>query len=153
MDINAAFPSKYLKAADLQGREFNLTINQIVMEDLGDGEIKPVVYFGGAQKGLVLNRTNADAITILHGPETDAWQGRQITLTTAWVAFQGRNVQAIRVKLPQGGTQPAQAVASNAAPTNGGLPAGSATGVQMLGNPDPNAPVQDDTPFDDSPPF
>jgi len=49
MDINAAFPSKYLKAADLQSKHVGVVIDGIQMEDLGD-DSKPVLYFKGKQK-------------------------------------------------------------------------------------------------------
>ena len=106
MNIEQAFASNYLKAADLQGRSFNLQIARIIVEDVGmddKPERKPVIHFANAQKGLVLNRTNADAIQTVLGAETDAWIGHTLELFPQRVAFQNRMVDAIRVRvvLPQ----------------------------------------------------
>lgn len=99
MNINDAFPSNYLKAADLQGREPTVTIDMVKMEKMGDDD-KMVVYFSGKEKGMVQNKTNATTIADAYGPETEGWDGRQIKLVTAWVDFQGRSVQALRVRPP-----------------------------------------------------
>ena len=97
MNINEAFPSNYIKASDLKGKDINLVIERIGMEDIG-GDHKPVVYFRGAEKGMVLNKTNGMNIATMYGPETDAWIGKGVTLYPAWVDFQGRSVEAVRVR-------------------------------------------------------
>ena len=99
MKIGEAFPSKYLKAADLQGRDVPVRIARVDMEDIGDEDHKPVVYFEGKARGLVLNKTNANTIATMYGDDTDAWAGKTITLITAQVDFQGKSVEAIRVKI------------------------------------------------------
>lgn len=129
MNIDQAFPSKYIKESDLAGRSHQLQIAKLQPEDVGTPD-KParklVVYFAGAQKGLVLNRTNAEAIAIVHGRETDAWIGRTIELYPATAFFQGRNVPAIRVR----------GIAAAAGPTPGFAP----TGVPHVFAPVPNLP-------------
>lgn len=105
MNINGAFPSTFLKAADLSGRRALVTISHVTMEDIGD-EHKPVLFFAGKEKGLVLNKTNANAITEITGTdETDGWRGKAIVLYVAKVDFQGKRVDAIRVDYPQTATQ------------------------------------------------
>lgn len=107
MNINGAFPSNYLKAADLNGRRALVTISHVKMEDIGDDH-KPVLYFQGKEKGMVLNRTNANMITELTGEEeTDKWSGKAIVLFSTKVDFQGRRVDAIRVDRPAAGQVPA----------------------------------------------
>ena len=101
MKISQAFPSKYLKATDIQGHTPSVVIASVRMEDIGDDDQKPVLYFQGKSKGLVLNKTNATNITLAYGDDTDAWIGQTIVLFTAWVDFQGRSVEAIRVRPPQ----------------------------------------------------
>src|SRR5215207_4540691 len=96
MKISDAFPSNYLKAADLNGRTVQVIIDHIDMETLGDDR-RPVVYFQNKEKGLVLNKTNANNIAAVHGDDTDEWVGRPIILYPAMVDFQGRSVEAIRV--------------------------------------------------------
>ncbi len=95
--ISEFFPSKYVRAADLKGRDVVVTVDQVIQEDVGS-DLKPVVYFRGGQKGLVLNRTNAEAIAQLYGDDTDKWPGARITLFATTVQFQGRSTPAIRVR-------------------------------------------------------
>lgn len=101
--MSQAFPSKYVKAADLGGKEIKLTIARVAMEEVGQGqnvETKPVVYFNGTDKGLVLNVTNGNNISHMYGDDSDGWIGKQVTLFPAWVDFAGKTVEAIRVKPP-----------------------------------------------------
>jgi hypothetical protein len=101
MKISSAFPSKYLRAADLDGRQVTVEIAHVELEEVGTGEEpKPVLYFQGKAKGVVLNKTNANVIATLYGDDTDDWTGQSVTLFSAHVDFQGRSVEAIRVKIP-----------------------------------------------------
>ncbi len=99
MQVDQIFPSKYLKAADLQGREPTVVIAKWDIETIGEDR-KLVIYFQGKEKGMVCNRTNADRISMLHGNDTDSWIGKEITLFTDMVNFQGRQTNALRVKPP-----------------------------------------------------
>lgn len=105
MNIQNAFPSKYLKASDLKqspSQSYVLTISHVTMEDVGygsDKEPKPVVYFNGASKGLVLNVTNGNAIAEIAGTtETDDWTGVEIELHADRTLFGGKKVDCIRVR-------------------------------------------------------
>lgn len=108
MRISAAFPSQYLKSADLQGRRVKVTMSHVNMEDVG-GDPKPILYFIGKEKGLVLNKTNANNIAMIYGDDTDAWSGQTIELVEAMVDFQGRTVPAIRVYVQRNAAAPAPA--------------------------------------------
>lgn len=102
MNINKAFPSNYIKAADLDDKDVTLVIKSIKMEELGTGrekEEKPVIYFHRTEKGFVLNKTNAGTIEKLYGPETEQWIGKPITLCAKEVEFGGEMVWSIRVSL------------------------------------------------------
>ncbi len=96
-DIMSAFPSDYLKEADLFGKPKVLTITKTTIEKVGDDN-KPVVHFEEADQGLVLNKTNANMISDLHGRETDDWAGKVIELFPHTTEFQGRMVPCIRVR-------------------------------------------------------
>ena len=97
--VSEAFPSNYLKAADLKNRTFKATINKIVFEEIGQNkESKPIVYFDKVKKGLVLNKTNAVEIAATHGDQMEGWTGKEIELFSQMVPFQGQNVAAIRVR-------------------------------------------------------
>jgi hypothetical protein len=102
MKISDIFPSKYVKAADLQGRTVTLTIKSLAVEEMqthdGKPERKPVLYFERATKGLVLNRTNAMAIAALYGDESDDWRGKRISIYPTRVKAFGAMQDAIRVK-------------------------------------------------------
>jgi hypothetical protein len=105
MNVMDAFPSKYLKASDLQGREITVKISHIMMEEIGqDKQTKPALYFMGKEKGIILNKTNATNISAAYGPDTDEWAGKSVVLFTAWVDMQGKSVEAIRVRPAAGGS-------------------------------------------------
>lgn len=84
MDIALAFPSKYIKAADLQGKEPSLTITNVTLEELQDEQggtkTKGVVTFAETKRQWVLNRTNAMCLKAMWGSETSKWHGRKVTL-------------------------------------------------------------------------
>lgn len=97
MRVGEAFPGQYIKASDLQGKRVVVVIDRVTMEDIG-GETKPVLHFKGKDRGMVLNRTNANAIVdIVGSDETDDWTGKVILLYPTRVDFQGKRVDAIRV--------------------------------------------------------
>jgi len=100
MKIGAAFPGNFLKAADLNGRRVQVIIERVEMEDIG-GDQKPVVHFKGKDRGLVLNKTNSNAIWGLTGTdETDEWTGTALTLFPSKTDFQGKRVDCIRIDPP-----------------------------------------------------
>lgn len=103
MDIDAAFPSKYLKSSDLQGKNVTLIIDRVEQEEVGfgrDKDHKPVIYFQKAKKGLVLNKTNSNTIKTGYGKETDNWIDKPLVLFPAMVEYAGDTVEAIRVRVP-----------------------------------------------------
>jgi hypothetical protein len=101
MNINNAFPSKWLKSGDAE-EDLTLTIKSVAIEEVGSGdntEQKPVLYFDETEKGMVLNKTNAETISTLHTPETDNWIGNKITLFATEVDFGGKQTLALRVRM------------------------------------------------------
>ena len=87
MKVNELFPSKYLKAPDLGGRETTVTIARVEARPVGrTKDICPVVFFTGKQKGLILNRTNARTIAEITGSQdTETWPGRRSCLAVTRV--------------------------------------------------------------------
>ncbi len=118
MKISSAFPSNYIKAADLQGRTVPVVISDVKIETLGSGqdaEQKAILYFQGKERGLVLNKTNANIISQAYGDETDDWIGMEIELYVAMVQFQSNMVEAVRVRIPRkkpAGQAPAPVITS-----------------------------------------
>jgi len=101
VNILEQFPSKFIKAADLNGKDWTLTIDRVEVEIVGppdDQEEKPILHFQGAKRGLLLNKTNALTLAALYGPETDHWTGKQITLYPAKVQAFGGIVDAVRIR-------------------------------------------------------
>jgi hypothetical protein len=100
VNIEEAFPSKYLKAADLQGQSVVAKMATVRQEKVGDDQ-KIILYFVGKEKGVVLNKTNKNTIVGLYGTETDEWTGQLIEMFAALVDFQGKQTEAIRFRAPR----------------------------------------------------
>jgi hypothetical protein len=113
VNIDSAFPSNYLKASDLGSAAPVVTIERIEIEPIGrDREMKPVLYFAGKEKGLVLNKTNAKKIAELTGSkDTDEWAGCQIRIYATETEFSGETVECIRVKAAAAAAKPKPAPA------------------------------------------
>jgi len=99
MLISSAFPSKYLKAADLSGEATTVTMTIVKSEQVAkSGDTQPVVYFREFQQGMVLNKTNAKSISKLYGDDTNNWKGKKIQLFEAMVEYQGDVMPALRIR-------------------------------------------------------
>lgn len=107
MDVKKAFPSKFLKASDLDGAARTVTISHVKTEEVGQTkDRKLVVYFKGKSKGLVLNKTNCNKIVSITGEgDTDDWKGRVIAIYPTETEFQGETVECIRVKAAKTGSE------------------------------------------------
>ena len=102
MKISESFPSKYMKSTEIGDEDLVVTIKDIEIKNVGnadDPDEKPVIYFEGHEKGVVLNKTNANTISSLYGDDTDGWIGKKIALFTTEVEYQGKMTLGIRVRL------------------------------------------------------
>ena len=108
MRMSNAFPSKYLKAADIpEGRDVSLQIDEVRMESMPQSrEEKPVLYFIGKEKGLILNVCNNNTIVDEYGDESEAWHGRPIVLFASRTDYQGKHVGCLRVRVPRSAPAP-----------------------------------------------
>ena len=101
MNVHELFPSRWLSGHDLNGKAVTVTIARVTLEDVrtpaGEQAVKPCVWFEKAQKGLLLNKTNALAIAKLHGPETDSWLGKPVTLQAATIHAFGDEHCVVRI--------------------------------------------------------
>ena|SRR3990167_7121051 len=97
MELSTVFGGDTLKAADLQGHEPTVVISTVEEKKFDNGN-KLVITFDGKKKALVCNKTNAKRIAFAYGTNTDNWIGKEITLFTDLVDFQGNTVEAIRVR-------------------------------------------------------
>jgi len=103
MKVGQAFPGTYLKIDDLAGKSITVVIDRVEVETVGrgdDAEEKPVLYFRGKERGLALNRTNADSISAIIGDdEMDHWKGHRVVIyPDPSVMFGSKRVGGIRVK-------------------------------------------------------
>jgi len=91
----------YLEGEELKGSTLTLTIRDIRQEKMqshkGKEESKYVLYFRETSKGLVLNKTNAKRVAVLHGKKTGGWADKKITLYTEEVRAFGETHNALRV--------------------------------------------------------
>lgn len=100
MDFDNLFPSRFLKATDLEGSEKPMTISGVSIEDLVDGTRKPAISFQETDRLLVLNKTNGLALATGFGKNTDQWIGKRVILFSTPVSFQNKLVDALRIKIP-----------------------------------------------------
>ena len=121
MDVRLLYPSLYLGAHDINGKDAALTMRRVVVEGLkterGE-EKKPVLYFeetkakaekagtADKEKRLVLNKTNAMMIASIHGHELDNWKGKRISLYATTAQAFGKTVDCIRVRETAPATAP-----------------------------------------------
>lgn len=99
MKISDEFPSQYLKASDLGGREVRVTMANVEREKIGT-DTKLILYFKGKEKGLVLNKTNAYAIGDGYGEDTEDWYDQPLILFSIKTEYQGKVVDGLRCRVP-----------------------------------------------------
>jgi hypothetical protein len=83
VDWDELYPGRFIKAADLKGKNVTLTIASVDLEELeGDKgkRIKGVVGFDGTEKQLALNKTNGICLKEMFGKKVQAWVGKRVTL-------------------------------------------------------------------------
>ena len=100
MDINTAFPGKFIKAVDLNGQSKVINIASVAMEDVGKDGAKPVLRWPGSEQGFVLNKTNSMMIASFLGNETSDWLGKEIELYPTRTQMGADIVDCIRVRAP-----------------------------------------------------
>lgn len=103
MDSGDYFPSRFLRGDDLEG-DMNATVKGSGEEIVGTEEEKEqvlVIYFDEFDKGLILNKTNWEALCELAGSkDTDKWPGTVVGLTTVRVSFKKKLYNTIRIMQP-----------------------------------------------------
>ena len=99
-DYDEMYGSKYLAATELKGPT-KVTINhvdRVTFEKPGEVKrTKAVLYFVGAKKAMVLNKTNADALAAAFGRDFDDWPGKRATLKVEHTTFGGKRVPCLRL--------------------------------------------------------
>lgn len=114
MELANVFGGDSLKAADLQGHEPTVVIADVQMKKFNESN-KLVITFEGKKKALICNKTNANRIAHAFGTNTDNWIGREVVLFTDLVDFQGKAVEAIRVRARKPAAAPPPAARASSA--------------------------------------
>jgi len=117
------FPSKYLSAADLGGKELTVKIAEAELETLktldGKENRKVVLYFHKQKKALPLNVTNFNSVQdITNEIDTENWPGTEITLYPDKAAMGGKIFDCIRIKAPNAPEKKATAKSPEPAPAD-----------------------------------
>jgi hypothetical protein len=155
--VGGMFPSQWLKSTDIpDDQSVRVVMDRVEVEEVGDGP-KPVLYFQGKQKGLVLNKTNYGVIAAAHGDESDDWSGHPVLLYTVETNYQGQLKMGIRVKIPKPDQRgvarngAAPEAARRPAPGQAKAPAKAAAvvdeDVPIYTDPDGNEVKEEDIPF------
>jgi hypothetical protein len=102
--VDLMFPSRYLKAADFEGKPVALTIAEVFRDKVqmanGSKAEKYIVRFRETDKELILNKTNAKAVAKALGePKAVNWAGERITLKPTTCEAFGEMVPCIRVEM------------------------------------------------------
>jgi hypothetical protein len=102
MTSDELYPSKFLKAGDLE-HPFVGAIDKVVKENVGrTKEPKPVLYLHGLTKAMILNKTNFTKIVNITGErDSDAWPGKVIEVFATTCDFAGEEVDCLRVRAPR----------------------------------------------------
>ena len=98
MRAHDAFPSTYLKSADVKAKPLVATISHMEMETVGQGQDqkeKPVLHLEDG-KPMVLNRTNFEALEDAFG-DSDDWPGHKIKIKCERTTYQGKTVDGLRI--------------------------------------------------------
>ncbi len=111
MHWRAMTDSDWLRAYDLQGKDYTVTIEKVVAGEVtgekGKKTKKPVLFFRGAKKPLAANATNCKTIARMYGNDTGAWVGKAVTLYVAMTSKDGEEMECIRIRpsVPKGADQ------------------------------------------------
>ena len=98
MNVNDLYPSKYVKSDDLGNQRLTLQVGAIKLEAVEEhAPDKPVMYFNGKQKGMVLNKTNTLLCANCWGDETDGWTNQWLELFVEPKMFNGKVVNGLSV--------------------------------------------------------
>jgi hypothetical protein len=102
MDASAFFQSKgtFLNATHLAAGDLEVTIKSVEIERIGKNqEQKLVIYFDELTRGLILNKTNFEALSESFGRETDDWRERCVTLYAVKTKYEEKEVDGVRIRV------------------------------------------------------
>jgi hypothetical protein len=101
MTFDDLYPSRFVKAADLQGKDVTKTITSVKQEELeseNGKKVKVIVTFANSKKQWVAPVTCGLALKLMFGDKVQGWIGKRVTLFGRQVESFGEMVDAIRVR-------------------------------------------------------
>jgi hypothetical protein len=108
--IEEMFPKRHIAVEDLQGKPWTLEIARVCQEKVflprkNQTAQKWVIYFKGAQKFFILNKTTAEQTAMVTGSQaSENWIGKKICIfPDPGVHFGSEIFTAIRVRKPANG--------------------------------------------------
>lgn len=93
--------STYLGAWDLpEGKDVVVRIKSVsqATEIAGKKTRKPILYFEGKEKGLLLNATNCKTVARLYGHYVEQWAGEYVALYVSTTSSPDGEVPCVRIK-------------------------------------------------------
>jgi hypothetical protein len=132
-DLNQAYGSKFLSAADVGTRKIGTEIEQVRKEHLRNGDgtkrLKLVLHLRGIDKPMVLNMTNADALVDKLGRNPANWKGALIGIyVDPNVTYGGKRVAGLRLRV----LGPVSAVKPGASPMSPEPPQHDGAGIEDM---------------------
>ena len=132
-DLNQAYGSKFLSAADVGTRKIRTKIERVRPEDLRNGDgtkrVRFVLHLGGIDKPMVLNVTNVNALIEKLGRNPASWKGASVGVyVDPNVTYGGKRVAGLRLQV----LGPVSAVKSVAPPTSPEPPQHDGAGIEDM---------------------
>lgn len=76
-----ALPKEFITGEEIGQREIKLVIANVVMKKMpNSNDHKPVMYFVGKERGMVVNSGNWDVMKTVYTDESDLWAGKTVIL-------------------------------------------------------------------------
>jgi hypothetical protein len=84
LTYDALFPGRFIKAGEMSGKPVTMTIADVYLDHLEgeDGREKPqaIVSFKETKREWALNKTNAQCLLAMWGPDSGDWVSKRVTL-------------------------------------------------------------------------
>jgi len=90
-DASQFVKGKYLKGSDLDKRKpIRVTVQDIDQREFPEQGLKLVLAFLEIDQEMILNKTQAQTMIDLFGPQTGVWRGQRLHLMQVASSYQGK---------------------------------------------------------------
>src|SRR5262249_3453963 len=103
MKFSEEFPSKYLRATDVQalGPPVRVTMTNIDKETTARGDKMLVLFFAELGKGMLFKKGNAKVLGQRYGDDMNGWEGQPPDFFVGRQEFAGKIYAVIRLQPPR----------------------------------------------------